>query len=85
MAATSKGLMGTAKKGPVETKETRKGRFLKQVKEEAAYFRNAERNHYGQSNPLCRLNAFRLWEGVCSRKDFHRFFSEPSEVSGMSV
>jgi len=30
------GLMGAAKKGPVETKEAREGRFLKQVKEESA-------------------------------------------------
>jgi hypothetical protein len=35
MAATSNSLMGPAEKGPVETKEAREGRFLKQVKEES--------------------------------------------------
>jgi len=51
--------MGTTKKGPVEMKETRKGRFLKQVEEESTDFRNAEGNHYRQANPHCQMSAFR--------------------------
>jgi hypothetical protein len=85
MAATSNGLMGTAEKGPVETKDAREERFLKQVKEQSAYFRNAERDHYGQTNPRCRLNAFRLWERECGREGFHSFFSGVSWISGMSI
>jgi hypothetical protein len=52
--------MGAAEKGPMETEETREGRFFKQVKEKSAYFRDAERNHHGQTSPRCRLKALRL-------------------------
>ena len=60
VTVTSNGLMGAAEKGPIETEETREGRFFKQVKEKSAYFRDAERNHHGQTSPRCRLKALRL-------------------------
>jgi hypothetical protein len=63
VTATSKSLMSAAEKGPAETEETRERRFFKQVKEESAYFGNAERDHHGQTSPRCRLNALRHWEG----------------------
>ena len=67
--------MGAAEKGTAETEETRERRFFQQVKEESAYFGNAERDHHGQASPRFCLNALRLWEGKCGREGFHGFFS----------
>ena len=68
--------MGTAEKGPAETKDTRERRFFQQEKEESADFGNAEWDHHGHVSPLCRLNALRLTEG------FHGFFSGVCSVAG---
>jgi len=75
--------MGAAEKGPGETEATREGRCFKQIKEESAYFGNAERDHHGQASPRWRLNALRLWEGECDREGFHCFFS--SSAPGASI
>ena len=85
VTATSNGLMGAAEKRPAEMKETREWRFFKQVKEESANLRDAERDHHGQASPRWRLNALRLREGECGREGFHRFFSGVSCVCGMSI
>jgi hypothetical protein len=77
--------MGAAEKGPAEMKETRKWRFFKQVKEESANLRDAERDHYGQANPRLCLKALRLREGEWGREGFHRFFSSSGDVCGMSI
>jgi hypothetical protein len=83
MAATSNSLMGAAEKGPTEAEKDREGRLFKQVKEESPYFRNAERDHHGQTNPRCCLNALSVLE--CDGEGFHVFFSSPSLLPGMSV
>ena len=85
VTATSNGLMGAAEKGPAETEETREWRFFQQVKEESAYFGDAERNHHGQVNPRWRLNALRLWEGECGREGFHGFFSSSAPGASISI
>jgi len=85
VTATSESLMGAAEKGPAQTEETREGRFFQQIKEESANLRDAERDHHGQANPRCRLNALRLWEGECGRQGFQRFFSSSAPASGISI
>jgi len=85
VTATSESLMGATEKGPAQTEETREWRFFKQVKEESADFGDAERDHHGQVNPRCRLNALRLWEGECGRQGFHGFFSVEAKSAGEGV
>ena len=85
MIATSESLMDAAEKGPAETEATSEWRVFKQVKEEAAYFGNAERDHHGQANPRCCLNALKLWEGEDGRKGFQRFFCSSPRGSSISL
>jgi hypothetical protein len=85
VAATSDSLMGAAEKGPTETEEARERRFFKQVKEESAYFGNAERDHHGQANPRCRLKALSVLDAECGREGFHRFFSGDTSGFSMSI
>jgi hypothetical protein len=77
--------MGATEEGPTEAEKAREGRQFKQIKEESAYFGNAERDHHGQANPLWRLNAFSVFEGECGREGFHCFFSGDMRGSSLSV
>ena len=81
VTATSDSLMGAAEKGPAETEETRERRFFQQIKEESAYFGNAERDHHGQASPRFCLNALRLWGGGVWQGGFPRFFSRMAKSS----
>jgi len=83
MATASDGLVGPAEKGPVETKKARERRLLKQGEEETANLWDAERDHYGQTNPRCCLNALSVLE--CDGEGCQSFFFSSSPLSCMSV